>query len=350
MIRIAILNEFLRTYGGGERVTYVLASTLARAGYAVDVVTDERDPPGAARIAGFFGPGHDGFGIRSVPGEGLQEALSDYAVLVNHSAGSERPNPCPLGVYFVMFPDAAPGPWAGTYQHFVCNSLYTQRHTRRRWGGGISSRVIYPPVEAAPAPGTKAREILAIGRFNARGHRKNQAFLLEAFVRAAEALPEGWTLNLLGKVNADRPTMTELFHLMARAEGAPVRFLLDASDAEKRAALVRAAIYWHGTGALAPEEAPELQEHFGISVVEAMAAGAVPLCFDGGGPREIVDHGENGFLFQDMDGLVRATVRLARDPALLGALSGRARERAARFARARFEAEVGSFFGAVIAG
>jgi glycosyltransferase involved in cell wall biosynthesis len=349
MIRIAILNAHLCTFGGGEKATYALASTLAAAGHAVDVVTTEPAPPEPARIAAFFGPGHDGFGIRAVPEEELERALASYAVLVNHSSGSRLPNPCPLGIYFVMFPDAPPGPWARSYQHFVCNSLYTERHTRRRWGAALATRVIYPPADADLAPAAKRQEILAVGRFSAQGHRKNQAFLVDAFVRSAERLPAGWSLTLIGKVRADRPSVLEVLHLIGFAAKAPVRFLLDASDAEKRAALARASIYWHGTGALASREAPEQQEHFGIAVVEAMRAAAVPICFDGGGPREIVEHGETGYLFQDAEGLLRATDRLARDPALLARMAARARARAERFSRARFDAEVTRLFGAVIA-
>ena len=38
-------------------------------------------------------------------------------------------------------------------------------------------------------------------------------------------------------------------------------------------------------------------EHFGISVVEAMAAGAVPLAVGKGGVGEIITPGENGILW-----------------------------------------------------
>ena len=40
------------------------------------------------------------------------------------------------------------------------------------------------------------------------------------------------------------------------------------------------------------ERHPERFEHFGISVVEAMAAGAVPLVFGAAGPGEIVQDGD----------------------------------------------------------
>jgi len=36
-------------------------------------------------------------------------------------------------------------------------------------------------------------------------------------------------------------------------------------------------------------------EHFGITTVEAMAAGCVPLVYDSGGQAEIVSSGYNGY-------------------------------------------------------
>ena len=59
-----------------------------------------------------------------------------------------------------------------------------------------------------------------------------------------------------------------------------------------------ASIYWHATGFGTSEQMqPSKQEHFGMSIVEAMSAGAVPIAFDAGGPRETVDPGANGYLW-----------------------------------------------------
>jgi glycosyltransferase involved in cell wall biosynthesis len=355
MAHVAILNEHLATFGGGERATYALASALAASGHQVDVVTTEAEAPSREQIARFFGPGHDGFGLRALPGargagdRALAAALRAYDVLVNHSAGSSLPSPCPLGVYFVMFPFQPGGPWVETYGHFVCNSLFTQRHTRRRWGGGLATRVIYPAAELAPSPGPKRREIVAVGRFAANGHQKNQAYLVEGLKRLLRLAPAGWRLTLVGKVNADRATLVSLADLVDLCDELPVQLLLDAPEEAKRAALGRAAICWHATGALAPPWAPERMEHFGIAVVEAMAAGAVPVCFDGGGPREIVEHGLSGFLYQDLEELARHTAGLLREEGLLAEMGARARARAARFGRDRFEADVRRFFQGVIA-
>jgi glycosyltransferase involved in cell wall biosynthesis len=58
-----------------------------------------------------------------------------------------------------------------------------------------------------------------------------------------------------------------------------------------------------------------------MSIVEAMSAGAVPLAFDSGGPREIIRQGANGYLWKDLDDLKMRTCRLAADQPRLQAMS-----------------------------
>ena len=47
---------------------------------------------------------------------------------------------------------------------------------------------------------------------------------------------------------------------------------------------------------------PEKFEHFGISIVEAMAAECVPVVIAKGGQPEIVQHGKNGLLWSNLEG------------------------------------------------
>jgi glycosyltransferase involved in cell wall biosynthesis len=95
---------------------------------------------------------------------------------------------------------------------------------------------------------------------------------------------------------------------------------LDALRREYQAA----SIYWHATGyGCDHDREPSKLEHFGMSIVEAMSAGAVPLAYNGGGPREIITSGVNGFLWSDPDELVAHTRRLLDDPALRQAMAAR---------------------------
>jgi glycosyltransferase involved in cell wall biosynthesis len=71
-----------------------------------------------------------------------------------------------------------------------------------------------------------------------------------------------------------------------------VRILPNASEWQKIELLRRAKIYLH----------PMKYEHFGISVVEAMAAGLIPVVHRSGGPwTDIVEFGKYGFGFRDED-------------------------------------------------
>lgn len=102
--------------------------------------------------------------------------------------------------------------------------------------------------------------------------------------------------------------------------------------------LAQASIYWHASGYGEDEQHhPERFEHFGISIVEAMAAGAVPLVFAAAGPVEIVRDGVDGFHWHTLEQLARQTRRLMSDAKLLKSMSDSAKVRARDFEPVVFE-------------
>ena len=125
------------------------------------------------------------------------------------------------------------------------------------------------------------------------------------------------------------------------AEGLPVRFHVDAPGAELRDLYGRASIFWHATGLGEDEERhPHRLEHFGISTVEAMSAGAVPVVVALAGQREIVEEGRSGLLFTTLAELVAKTREVVDDEALRERLSSGAVERARAFGPERFATEL----------
>jgi glycosyltransferase involved in cell wall biosynthesis len=344
MLRVAVVNRYLGTWGGGERVTYAIANQLSRR-YHVDVLTDEKSVPTAVQIMDAFGPGHDGFGIRQLEDErAIGSSLGDYALLVNHCAGSSLENTCPIGLYFVMFPFQGLGPFVKSYDYFVCNSEYTRNYTQARWTVSSPMSVMYP---GADIPfdvdfTKKERMILTVGRFNVSGHNKNQDLLIDSFVSMASRLPSGWSFQLLGRVNEGNQAYVA--SLVERCDGLPVEFHFNVDEEGKRDLLRRSSVYWHATGwqRREPDEAHML-EHFGISVVEAMGYGCMPICYDGGGPREIIEFGESGWLFSSQEELSIFSLLSAHNPVRLRTMQRAARRRALKFSRARFNQEFTDF-------
>jgi glycosyltransferase involved in cell wall biosynthesis len=117
--------------------------------------------------------------------------------------------------------------------------------------------------------------------------------------------------HLAGSSTPEPQHMDYLAQLMASAEGFPIHFDVNPSAEQLHKLYSDAAIYWHGTGIGADLVAsPEKAEHFGISLVEAMSAQAVPFSLNAGGPREIISHGETGFLYDTPDELAKLTIDL----------------------------------------
>jgi glycosyltransferase involved in cell wall biosynthesis len=80
-------------------------------------------------------------------------------------------------------------------------------------------------------------------------------------------------------------------------------------------------------------------EHFGITIVEAMAAGCVPVVHDSGGPREIVTV-DVGFRWRDLAVAAQQITMLARNDQLRREFSVTSSARAQEFRPEIFESEM----------
>lgn len=374
--RAAVYNLYWDTYGGGEMVSGCFAVDLAR-DYDVTLLGPRR--PNVERFRERLGIDLAPFEWREVAGDGEASLCSrEFDLFVNCAYLSTAVNRAPIGLYYVHFPghvrastttglvrlalrmaraasvvplfrrkvrrliEALSGrivdtSWTDSYSTFIANSAFTQTWIQRMWNQ--PSRIVHPPVSVSGTTGAKEPIIASVGRFfdPARGHSKKQLELVRTFGTMSQSADgvKPWRLVLVG--GADASNRDYVMSIRREAKDLPVEVNLNAGRDLLESVLARAEIYWHA-GGFGEDEAkhPERFEHFGISVVEAMAAGAVPVVFGAAGPAEIVRHGVDGFHWRTLEELQFLTRRLMSDPALRQSMSENARKRVADFSEERF--------------
>lgn len=225
-----------------------------------------------------------------------------------------------------------------TYTRIVSISSFVRQWVARLWER--DSGLLFPPVTMYEA-GPKSKSIVSVGRFFGRGsgHSKKQLEMVDAFRRLRDGGAKGWTLHLVGGCAPEH--MDYLDDVREAAAGLPVAFHVGASGEELGRLYRGASIYWHATGLNeAQHRHPDRFEHFGITTVEAMSAGAVPVVIGAGGQCEVVRDGRDGYWFGDIDGLVARTRELIDNPNRRAMLAASAQDAARRFAFDAFDATV----------
>lgn len=214
----------------------------------------------------------------------------------------------------------------------VSNSYFTKEVVDKTYG--ISSLVIHPPVETKLFKRTEKQNlIVAVGRLSKQLHAKRQEVLIEAFSKIYTKLP-GWRLVIAGG-SQDIEYYKELLN---KASGLPVKIIANPTLPQIRDLFAKAKIFWSATGyGIDARLEPEKMEHFGITPVEAMAAGAVPIITAAGGHQETVLPGKTGYLWNQIPELNLYTQEMAKNYRKWGIISRKAEIRSKIFDRQVFE-------------
>ncbi len=232
-----------------------------------------------------------------------------------------------------------------------CNSNFTKSFIDKTFN--INSKILYPPIEIKKKNVKKENVILHVGRFRVKdvtvsglpiGDYKKQAVMIKVFKKMIEDGLENWKFILA--VSVQNEDQGEFEFLKREAEGYPIEFRINNTNNELWDYYSKAKIYWHASGFGEDlNRHPEYAEHFGISTVEAMGAGAVPVVINAGGQKEIVEDGASGFLWDTIEDLIRKTNELIENPSLWQKMSKDAEKRSEKFSGERFCKELEEIIG-----
>lgn len=351
-MRIAIYSPYLDTFGGGEKYMMTIAEVLS-ANHTVEVFLDQH----------LEGLGGDYLKkelskrfnldlktvefIKAPIGKGSSFVsrtffLKKYDVLFYLTDGSIFYPTSKKNILHIQSPleGQAKNIWGKFklkgWDLVIYNSKFTKCHASKLWQ--INSEVVYPPIDVDKIePLKKKRQILSVGRFYGYLKGKKHELLIEAFKKLVEIKKiQGWSLHLAGAASSgDEPYLNELKKL---AEGLPINFYPNIGYDKLVKLYGESSIYWHMAGF--GEDDPTKMEHFGISTVEAMAGGCVPIVIGKGGQQEIIDNKKSGLLWEDLDQLLDYTISIIMNKGEMERISKEAVKRSKLFTKNRFQNEI----------
>lgn len=337
-MKAAIYDPYLDTLGGGERYVMSFAKVLSDAGYKVDV--EWKDERIREKFEKRFGMDFsklnfvkdikrgDGYDVCFWVSDGSIPALKARHNFLHLQIPFHDVNGRSLMNKMKFF----------RIEKVICNSYFTKKVIDKEYG--VNSTVIYPPVDVASMkPKRKENKILYVGRFSQLVQAKRQDVLIKAFKKFIKKGHDDWELVLVGGTEVG--VGNYLKRLEKLAKGLPVTFVKSPPFKKVKELYGVSKLFWSAAGYKIDEKKePEKVEHFGIILVEAMAAKCVPLAYGAGGHKEIIDNGETGFLWVKERELIDKTEELIKNKGLLKEMSQKAHEASKVYEYPRFEAEV----------
>lgn len=215
----------------------------------------------------------------------------------------------------------------------IFNSNFTKQLVQKNWP--IDGEIIYPPVNTSLfKPSKKINQIVSVGRFFGFLKLKKHSILIQAFKDLVKTSKiKGWSLHLAGGVGIGDENYLE--QLKEESKGYDIFLHPNISLDGLKKLYGESKIYWHAAGF--GEKDPAKMEHFGISTVEAMVSGCVPVVVNLGGQKEIVENGVGGFLWDTLEQLQEKTMAVIENDKLRGQLAEVAQKKAEKFSQENFK-------------
>ncbi len=344
-MKIGIYDPYLGVLEGGERYMLTLASCLSHE----DVHLFWDDPEVLSKGENKFAIDLNNVKVDKNPFGTVKNTLqriselNKFDLIFFLSDGSLPFIPSKKLIVHFQFPVE----WVGNsiktkikltrIKKIICNSKFTKKYIDKKFG--VDSLVVYPPVEIkADKSKRKKKTILSVGRigFTLNGQLyKKQDVMISEFKKMIDEGVEGWRFKLV--LGSRVEFGDQVKKLQDTVLGYPIDIIVNPSNQDLWNLYSEAKIYWHATGVGENLDAhPENAEHFGISTVEAMGAGVVPVVINAGGQSEIIENGLDGFLWNTLIEMKEKTLHLMNNTELLNKMSKRAVTKSEKFSKENF--------------
>ncbi len=352
MKKALIFDPYLDTLGGGERYSLTFAEQLVNFGYRVEIAWSDSET--LRKAEGRFGLDLSGIKLNKKAFDIFTKNTSffkklfftmRYGLIFWVSDGSlpflfSRNN---LVHFQVPFKTLGGGSFTNSIKtlfvhKYVYNSKFTaavhEKHLPKN-----KSFVLYPPIDIDSFhPDTKENIILSVARFDSPSHSKRQDVLIKAFSILNKTNPD-YQLFLAGGSNGTSETLTNLKEM---AGSLPIKFLVNPDFDKLKSLYAKSTFFWHAAGFEIDETIdPEKVEHFGMTTVEAMSAGCVPIVIAKGGQKEIITQ-NTGILCSTPEEMAKETSALIDSPKKLSALADNLESRSQVFSTAQFAKKINS--------
>jgi glycosyltransferase involved in cell wall biosynthesis len=189
------------------------------------------------------------------------------------------------------------------YDNIICNSNFTKKEILKYNIDYNKISVIYPPVDVENILPNKNKKniIVSIGRFT---KEKKHEIMIDSFKKLNI---KGWELHLIGSFKEGNELYDKNYLSMLKKKSINNNVFIHENMPHINVLkfLEKSKIYWHARGY--SEKNKSEYENFGISTVEAMAAGCLPIVINLGAQPEIVKNNENGYCWDNPDELIEIT-------------------------------------------
>ncbi|CAF2521225.1 unnamed protein product [Rotaria sp. Silwood2] len=193
--------------------------------------------------------------------------------------------------------------WCGRCSKIVyCNSSWTKKHIESIWRS-YCIHLVYPPCDIKQFLEMSLinndeqiiKTIVSIGQFRREKNHELQIRAFHQLLQKKSDYRQKLKLTLIGNIrhNEDRKYLEQLQLLVDNLNiSNNVIFKLDINFQELKIQFNQAIIGLHTMQ----------NEHFGLGIVEMMAAGVIVVAHKSGGPHmDIIDEGKTGFFASDID-------------------------------------------------
>jgi len=367
-VKIGIYAPYLETYGGGEKYICTIAKMLSE-NHDVELITCDKVNMKELKDRLNINLGKVVLRRIKIPSLfkklpylhqlmriiAISRITKEYDLFINQEHFSIIPSLAKRSVLICEVPPAKQNkslfniilalffdPQLKSYDKIITNSFYTRNWVLKYYKKKVE--VLYPPVDVnAFSPLPKQNIILNVGRFFRNQHCKKQLEMIKIFKELYSEAEElkTWEFHLVGGISTKIEDQKYLQLCLREAQNYPVFFHINVPFRVLRELYGKGKIYWHATGLYENEEkTPEGMEHFGITIVEAMSAGCVPVVINRGGPREIIRNGIDGFLWNTPKELKEYTIKLVNDQVLWKRMSEASIKRSREFSTERFREQL----------